>query len=634
LHKKERIIMRHAKYVLTKVFIGLTALLFFLNLSHIAVGQDQPIAKNGNWPQFRGYRATGVADAKGLPVVWDATKGINIKWKIDIPGLGHSSPVIWGDQVFITTAAGQDNQEPYLRVGLYGESPDNPEDYIHDYKLYCLDKKTGKILWEKTAVSAIPKVMRHIKGSHATPSPATDGTHVVVFFGSQGLYCYDMKGNLLWEKDLGYLDAGAFNATNIQWGFGSSPIIYKERVITLCDVNNQSFIAAHDIKTGEEIWKTLREEVPTWGTPTIVEVNGKDQIVVNGWHHRGAYDFETGEEIWKMDGGGDIPVPTPFIAHGMLFFSSAHGRQRPIYAINPAAKGDITLDEGATSNEYVTWSNPRIGSYIPTPLVYGDLLYVLSDNAVLTTYNAKTGEQVYRERAGGVRGSCSASAVAAEDKIYCPTEYGNIHVIEAGSKYKLLSTNPMGEICMATPAISGKTIFIRTHKAVYAVEDLGGKMTGITSSGAASEVDEEAEQASGIDPELLKPPAHELTDPTEILRRTDAASKAVQAVSYDATLVGTGALEGRAGWLSVHIISKGYLESLPEYFIVKGKALPPGSPDTLYFTGGTNGDKYYLTDHQNKSIHSDFDFSIMGSYIRAIYGGMIQEYHVDEPFGA
>lgn len=239
----------------------------------------------------------------------------------------------WENKIFITTVVGEDhaNEPPRLKVGLYGNIDSEQEEYSHLFQVICLDKETGNILWEQTAHKGVPKVKRHTKSSHANCSVATDGKHVVAFFGSEGLYCYNMEGNLVWKKGLGFLNPGFFAVPSAQWGFASSPVIHNGRVITQCDVNGQSFIAAFNVETGKEIWRTNREEEAGWSTPTVVNVNGKDQIVVNGWHRRGGYEFETGKEIWFMDGGGDIPVPTPIIAHGMSFYSSSHGRVRPLY---------------------------------------------------------------------------------------------------------------------------------------------------------------------------------------------------------------------------------------------------------------------------------------------------------------
>jgi outer membrane protein assembly factor BamB len=425
-----------------------------------------------NWPSFRGIHASGISGGQGIPLHWDIQAGTNIKWKLRIPGLGHSSPVVWKDKVFITTAKGKDD-EPYLKIGLYGQSPDNLEKYDHHYIVYCIDKDTGKIVWERTAYVGVPKVNRHVKSSHATCTIATDGTHVAAFFGSQGLYVYDMAGKLLWKKDLGLLDSGAFDYPEIQWGFGSSPVIYKDKLIVLCDVNNQSFIACFDVATGKENWRTLRDETPTWGTPTVYEGKDRTQVIVNGYKHRGGYDFYTGKALWWFKGGGDIPVPTPIVAHGLIFFSSGHGRLRPIYAVKLNAQGDISLGKGETSNEFVAWAKLKQGAYIPTPIVYGDYLYVGKDNGILACYKAKTGEELYRKRIADKYGSYSASPVAADGRIYFTEEHGNIHIIQAGPEYRYLASNQMNEPCMATPAISGKMLFIRTSRHLYAISNGG-----------------------------------------------------------------------------------------------------------------------------------------------------------------
>ena len=425
-------------------------------------------AATPNWPSFRGPQASGVADGEPTPTTWDVGQGTNIKWKTPIPGLAHASPVVWGDRVFITSAVSSD-PDPYLRVGLYGESPEHPENLVHGFRVYCLEADSGRIIWEKTAHSGIPQVKRHIKSSHANCTPATDGKHVVAFFGSEGLYCFDIQGKLLWKQDLGYLDAGAFNMPETQWAFGSSPIIHDRMVIVLCDVNNQSFIAAFDIQTGKEAWRTLRDETPTWGTPTVHSSGGRTQVIANGFRHIGGYDVATGRELWRMRGGGDIPVPTPFVAHGLVFITNAHGGLRPIYAIRVNARGDISLKDDERSNGFVAWSLPKRGAYIPTPIVYGDYLYIGDDRGILTCYQAKTGEQAYRTRLADGRGSYSASPVAADGKLYFTSEEGDIHVIKAGPKYELLATNAMGEVCLATPAIAGGMIFVRTSKHLFGI---------------------------------------------------------------------------------------------------------------------------------------------------------------------
>lgn len=425
-------------------------------------------AGDNDWSSFRGQNAKGYCDTQSIPATWNVTTGENIKWKTPIPGLAHSSPIVWGNHVYVTTSVSEE-KNPYLKVGLYGASPDHPEDFFHDYKLYCLDKKTGKILWEKTAYRGKPQVKRHIKSSHANSSPATDGKHVLAFFGSEGLYCYDTSGTLLWKKNFGLLDAGAFNAPQIQWGFGSSPIIHQGCVIVQCDVNNQSFLASFDVETGKELWRTLRDEDATWSTPSIYEVDGKLRIACNGYTHLGGYDFQTGKEIWKMQGGGDIPVPTPVIHDDLIYFTNGHGGKSPVYAIRSDATGDITLKDQERSNKHIVWSTPRRGSYMQTPLLYRGLLYAAKNNGLLTVYHAKTGDYAYRKRIGGGKTGFSASPVAGDGKIYYTSEEGDILVLAAGPEYNLLATNTMDEICMATPAISSGTIFIRGQHHLFAI---------------------------------------------------------------------------------------------------------------------------------------------------------------------
>lgn len=422
-----------------------------------------------NWPSFRGPNASGVADGSATPATWNVEASVNVRWKTPIPGLAHSSPIVWGDRVIVTTAV-SDDPNPYLRIGLYGESPDHPEKIDHDFRVYCLDKNSGKVIWERTAHRGIPQVKRHIKSTHANSTPATDGKHVVAFFGSEGLYCYDLDGKLLWKKDLGYLDAGAFNAPEVQWGFGSSPIIYKKLVIILCDVNNQSFIAAFDVDSGSEVWRTLRDEVPTWGTPTVHEGDGRTQVIVNGFKHIGGYEAVTGKELWRLTGLGDVPVPTPVVAHDIIFITNAHGRGAPVYAIRTTATGDISLKEGEARNEHIAWSRLRVGNYMQTPLVYGDLLYCCRDYGILSCYDARTGVKQYKKRlATGV--GFSASPVAADGKIYFTSEEGDVYVVKTGPEYELLGKNNMGEVCMATPAVSEGTLFFRTRHHLVAIAE-------------------------------------------------------------------------------------------------------------------------------------------------------------------
>lgn len=421
-----------------------------------------------HWPQFRGPRASGVHENAKLPATWNVETGENVKWKTEIPGLAHSSPIAWGDRVFVTTAESE-QAEPVLRVGLYGESPTHDEEIAHEFRVYALDLATGKILWERTAHRGVPKVKRHIKSTHANCTPATDGKRVVAFFGSEGLYAFDLDGQKLWERDLGLLDAGAFDLKTLQWGFGSSPVLYDGKVIVQCDVNNQSFVAVLDAATGETVWRKDRDEQPGWSTPTIHVQDGRTQIIVNGYKHIGAYDFQTGEEIWRMHGGGDIPVPTPVVSDDLVYITNAHGGVSPVYAIRTSAKGDIGPAAGERPGDFIAWSHDRRGSYMQTPLAYQGLVYVCKDNGVLSVFDAKSGEIRFRERLGDGSTGFSASPVAADGKVFYTSEVGDIHVLKAGATLERLATNSMGEICMSTPAIADNKLIFRTRRHLVAI---------------------------------------------------------------------------------------------------------------------------------------------------------------------
>jgi len=426
------------------------------------------IANAQNWPSFRGPNASGVADGKPTPVSWDGVKGTNVVWKVAIPGLAHSSPVVWGDKVFATTAISSKGNE-YFRAGLYGDVDSDKDTSKHTWKVYCLDKNTGKIVWERVAYEGVPKIKRHIKSTHANSTPATDGKYVVAFFASEGLYCYDMNGKLVWKQDLGVLDSGWFYDPDYQWEMASSPIIYKNMVILQCDVQKGSFIAAYDIKDGKQVWKTPREEIPSWGTPTIYEGKTRAELITNATRAVRGYDPATGKELWKLVGNPEVTATTPIAGHDLIFICNSYRPNQPIYAIRAGASGDISLKGGATSNEHVAWSMQRGGTYMPTPIIYGDYLYTCANHGVMACYNAKSGERIYQQRIADRGGSYSASPVAADGKVYLSSEDGEIFVVKAGPKYELLATNPMGEVLMATPAISDGMIFVRGQHNLFAI---------------------------------------------------------------------------------------------------------------------------------------------------------------------
>lgn len=421
-----------------------------------------------DWPQFRGVRASGVADGFRAPVRWNAQTGENILWTASIPGLGHSSPILWGDLVCVTTA--DSGQVDELKVGLYGDIEPVANETAQRWEVRCLDKMTGAERWTVAAHQDVPTIPRHPKSTHANSTLATDGTHLVAMFGSEGLYGYDLAtGRELWTVDLGVLDSGFFSAPTALWGFASSPVIHDNLVVIQADILNGSFLAAFDIATGNEVWRTARDDVPTWSTPTVHEVDGRAHIVVNGYRHIGGYDLATGRELWRMAGGGDIPTPTPVVDDGLIFITNAHGGEAPIFAINAGASGDITPADGAVSHDHLVWSQRRGGAYMQTPLVYDGLLYNCRDNGVLSVYEPRTGRRLYQERIGGGGSGYSASPVAADGMVYFSSEDGSIYVVKAGPEFEVLAENPMGETLMATPALSEGVMYIRTRGHLVAV---------------------------------------------------------------------------------------------------------------------------------------------------------------------
>ena len=421
-----------------------------------------------NWPSFRGANGAGVGDGNAPPTTWDAEKSINISWKTPIPGLGHSSPIVWGDRVFVTTAISSAANSQFVH-GLT-ETPASAEDNSkHSWLIYCLDKNTGRIIWEKTIYEGVPKVKRHVKASYANPTPATDGKHLLVSFGSEGLYCFDLDGKLLWKQDLGILDGGWTADPKFHWGFGSSPVIYEQLAIVQCDTQNQSFIAAFNLANGKRAWQTAREEDSSWSTPTIYESKNGAELITSGTKYYRGYDPLTGKELWRIADGVDVKIPTP-IAAGDLYFLGGGGSdsRRAFYAVRAGVKGEIKPAEADTKS--IAWQSSQIKPHIVTPIVYDGYLYVCTDNGILSQYAATTGEPTFRARLGH-GGSFSASPVAANGKLYFASEDGDVFVVKAGTTFELLARNAMGEVMMASPAIAGKMIIIRGQKHVYGIAE-------------------------------------------------------------------------------------------------------------------------------------------------------------------
>jgi outer membrane protein assembly factor BamB len=423
---------------------------------------------SGSWPSFRGPLASGTADGQRLPDSWNPLTGDNIRWRMRVPGLGHSSPIVWGERLYVTTAISSRGGDSF-KPGLYGDGDAADDRSPHKWVLYALDKRTGRIVWERVAFDGPPVDTRHIKSTYASATPATDGRLVVVSFGSQGVYAYDLDGTLRWKVDLGHTKLGAYDIPSFEWGPASSPIIWEDLVILQVDTHADSFVVALDAATGETRWKTDRDELPSWGTPTVARTPAGPELITNGSNFVRGYDPRTGRELWRLGGSSKITAPTPIYSHGMFVIASGRAPERPIFAVKPGARGDVTLTNGASSNTHVAWSKTGRGSYMPTPLAYDGLLYVLANNGVFDAYELATGVEVYRQRLPYVGSGYSASPVAADGKIYLSSEDGEMLVIEAGRAFRHIATNHMGELLMATPALSDGTMFVRTANSVVAI---------------------------------------------------------------------------------------------------------------------------------------------------------------------
>ena len=445
----------------------------FLPSSPESLAADLAIS-SANWSSFRGTGARGVAEGQHPPLHWtvatDAAENVNLKWKTAIPGLGLSCPSIWGDKIYVTSAVSE-NADGNLKIGQYGNVDSVQEDSEFDFNVYCLNKNSGELLWERTATSGKPAVKRHAKSSHANSTVATNGEKVIAFFGSEGLYCYSSDGELVWKKDLGFLDSGWFYDAGYQWGFGSSPIIFNDQVIVQCDIQGDSFIAAFALASGEEVWRTERDEIPSWSTPVIHQFGDMPMLLTHATKAARGYDARNGELLWTLSKHSEIVVPTPFVAHDLIFVASGYAPVQPIYAIRPTARGDISVSKEAETNEFIAWSMQRGGPYMPTPIVYGDYLYCCANSGVLTCYQATTGQEVYKKRMSASGGGLSftASPLAADGHLYFTAEDGRVLVVKAGPEFELVATNTCGESVLATPAISNGVMYLRTQNSLIAV---------------------------------------------------------------------------------------------------------------------------------------------------------------------
>jgi outer membrane protein assembly factor BamB len=434
---------------------------FCLLLSCVAVCS----AGDHDWPRFRGPGARGVADADAAPPdTWSATD--NIAWQREIPGRGWSSPITWGDRVILTTAVSAGEVEE-ARKGLYfGGNRDQAPDDEHVWLALCLDLETGDVVWERELHRGVPEWPLHIKNSYASETPVTDGERIYVYFGNVGLYCLDFDGQTLWERHWPRLK------TRYNWGTAASPVLHKDRLYVINDNEEQSFLEAVDVTTGDTVWRIDRDEGSNWATPFVWENELRTEIITPGTGNSRAYDLE-GKVLYEFGGLSSITIATPYTAHDLLYVSSGYilDDKKPLFAIRPGADGDISLTGDETGNDAIAWCRKMGAPYNPTTIVYGELLYVLLDRGFVACYDARTGVVVYEQQRLGSGNAFTASPWAVDGKLFCLSEYGETFVVKAGPEFELLHSNRLADddMCMATPAIAGDRLLIRSDKRLYCI---------------------------------------------------------------------------------------------------------------------------------------------------------------------
>jgi outer membrane protein assembly factor BamB len=423
-----------------------------------------PQAETAQWPQFRGPGARGVADGSRFPSRWSATD--NVLWKKDIAGRGWSSPIVAGNRVFLTTVAREQPSEEAKKGLYFGGDRKTPPTDSHRWIVMCLDLQTGEVQWEHTVHNAIPATPRHIKNTYASETPVTDGEKVYFLFGDVGLFCFTVDGRPVWSKALPPV------ATRNGWGTAASPILHENRLYVVNDNDDTSYLAAFDKQTGEEIFRVTRDEKSNWATPFLWHNELRTEIIVPGTGKVRSYDLE-GKLLYELGGCSSITIATPYADGGLLYVSSGYvmDSARPVFAIRPGGTGDISLAADQVSNQFIAWCGKQSAPYNPSTIVYRGVLYVLHDRGLMAAYDAKTGQAYYeKQRIPDGRGFTS-SPWAANGHVYCLNEDGVTFVFEAGQEFKLLHTNSLADddMCMATPAIAGDRLLLRTAARMYCI---------------------------------------------------------------------------------------------------------------------------------------------------------------------
>jgi outer membrane protein assembly factor BamB len=458
----EDIVMENGRVLRMIVLIFMAALLFGTFASGIVSGE-------GDWAYWRGPDSNGMA-VGDAPLNWSDTE--NVRWKTPIPGRGNSSPVLWGDRIFVTTAvptgsapqqAPAPKAEPASKGGRGGFSmASSGPQAEHMFDILCLDRKTGKILWQRTSKTAVPHEGFHNQyGSFASNSPVTDGKHVYAFFGSRGIYCYDMEGNLAWEKDF-----GVEMRMRMAFGEGMAPVLSGDRLILVFDHEGGSFMAVLDKNSGKEIWRVNRDEGSNWAAPLVVTHEGRKQIIVAATKKVRSYDFDSGKVIWECGGLGANPIPQPVRQDDLVLVMTGHTNPN-LMAIKLGREGDLT------GTDAIVWNQTKGNSYTASPVLYDNKLYVLTDNGMVSCYNALTGEPYYHQVRLPKTYSFKASPVGANGKLYLSSENEDVIVLRMGEKFEVLATNNMkDQMFVASPAIGNGEIFLRGQHDLFCI---GGK---------------------------------------------------------------------------------------------------------------------------------------------------------------
>lgn len=443
-----------------------TGLLALQSAILIILAMPQLTAGENDWPAFRGSDARGISQNEQLPLEWGVDQ--NVKWKTPIPGRGWSCPVTWGDRVYLTTVFSHGKEEE-AKPGLYfGGDRSEPPKADHDWKVLALDLNTGEIVWEKTVDQGPPRHSLHIKNSYATETPITDGERIYAMFGNRGFYCLDLQGNLLWSKPLQPFK------TRLGWGTASSPMLHEGRLYLVQDNEEKSSLVCLDAATGSEIWSVPRDEKSNWSTPFLWKSSTRTEIVTAGSKRMRGYDLE-GKQLWELGGGSANTCATPYAVDDLLYVTSGYilDKKKPVFAVRPGAEGDITpAGDSAKDSPSIAWVARQLAPYVPSTLVYEGQLYVLYDQGFLASVDAQTGKAVYGKQRLKNGTAFTASPWAYRDRIFCLSEDGKTAVITAGKKYALERINELAEddLCMATPALAGNKLLIRTTARLYCFE--------------------------------------------------------------------------------------------------------------------------------------------------------------------